>query len=233
MTRASRPRKGRGKKESPASLRARASAILKILRGEFSRPETALGHENAYQLLVATILSAQCTDERVNKVTGVLFRTYRSAADFAAAVPAELEEAIRSTGFYRMKAKNIIACSRALVENHGGIVPERMEDLVQLAGVGRKTANVVLGQAFGIASGVVVDTHVHRLSQRLGLSAAETAEKIEEELMEVFPKKDWIDVGMVLILHGRRTCKARKPDCPSCPIRGRCPSADSFLSAPR
>jgi endonuclease-3 len=138
-----------------------------------------------------------------------------------------LESDIRSTGFFRMKAKNIIACSQALVEHHGGIVPSTMEEMVQLPGVGRKTANVVLGQAFGIASGVVVDTHVHRLAQRLGLTAQKTPEKIEVDLMESFPRKDWIDVGSILILHGRRTCNARSPKCFECSISELCPSAGS------
>ena len=130
-----------------------------------------------------------------------------------------------------MKAKNIIACSKGLLERHGGVVPDRMEDLVQLAGVGRKTANVVLGQAFGITSGVVVDTHVHRLSRRLGFTGADTPEKIEQDLMALVPRKDWIDIGSMLILHGRRTCKARTPDCPACPVRDLCPSADTFPRA--
>lgn len=207
-------------------LQARAKVILTRLRKEFPQPKTALLHENPFQLLIATILSAQCTDERVNIVTRDLFKKYTSPKHFAKADQTELEQDIRSTGFYRMKAKNVIACSKALVEKHGGKVPARMEDLVQLPGVGRKTANVVLGQAFGISSGVVVDTHVHRLSQRLEFTKADTPEKIEQDLIELFPQKDWIDVGTVLILHGRKTCKARKPMCGECVLNDVCPSSE-------
>lgn len=215
--------------ESPALLRDRALKILRILRREFPRPKTALLHQNPFQLLIATILSAQCTDERVNMVTPGLFAKYPGPGDFAVLSQPELEREIRSTGFFRMKAKNIIACSTALMDRHKGSVPDRIDDLVELPGVGRKTANVVLGQAFGISSGIVVDTHVHRLSQRLGLTRADTAEQIEQDLMGLYPKKDWIDVGSVLILHGRRTCNARKPKCPQCPVRDHCPSAELFL----
>jgi endonuclease-3 len=162
-------------------------------------------------------------------VTKELYQKYRTAREFAAANQTQLEREIRSTGFYRMKAKSIIACSKALVERYEGEVPRDMEALVQLPGVGRKTANVVLGQAFGIASGVVVDTHVHRLAQRMGLSAATTPEKIEADLTALFPRKHWVDVGSVLILHGRATCSARKPKCADCVIGDLCPSAHSFL----
>ena len=203
----------------------RALSVLRTLRKEFPSAHTALRHDNAYQLLIATILSAQCTDERVNMVTKDLFLNHPRAADMAAVPQARLEAEIRSTGFYRMKAKNVIGCSKALVERFGGEVPRNMEDLVSLPGVGRKTANVVLGQAFGVISGVVVDTHVHRLARRLEFTSEETPEKIEEDLMELFPKKDWISVGTVLILHGRKTCKARKPDCPSCAVNDRWPSS--------
>jgi endonuclease-3 len=203
--------------------------ILRLLRKEFPGATTALLHDDAFQLLVATILSAQCTDERVNMVTPGLFKKYPTAKHLASADQSELEQEIRSTGFYKMKAKNIIACSKALVEKHNGVVPQTVDELVQLPGVGRKTANVVLGQAYGISSGIVVDTHVHRLSQRLGLSSADTAEKIEEDLLKIFPRSSWIDVGSVLILHGRKTCNARKPNCPECTLRDLCPSADAFL----
>jgi endonuclease-3 len=172
---------------------------------------------------VATILSAQCTDERVNIVTPILFDRYKNPSDFATADPAELEGIIRSTGFFRMKTKNIIACSRNLEERFGGVVPPRMEDLVTLPGVGRKTANVVLGQAFGIASGVVVDTHVYRLALRMGFSKEKTPEKIEVDLMEAFPRSRWIEISSSLILHGRRTCPARKPKCDICPVADFCP----------
>jgi endonuclease-3 len=213
------------KKESPDDRQARAKRILSVLRKRFPQPKTALLHKSPFQLLVSTILSAQCTDERVNMVTPVLFAGYATPRDFARADQADVEVIIRSTGFFRMKAKNIIACSAALVERFGGEVPSRIEDLVTLPGVGRKTANVVLGQAFGIASGVVVDTHVHRLSRRLGFTGQNTPEKIELDLMEMFPKKDWIDLASILILHGRATCNARKPRCAECAVREECPSA--------
>jgi len=208
---------------------SRAQQIFKVLKKEFPLPITALHHENAFQLLIATILSAQCTDERVNMVTKELFKKYRNAKALAAANPAELEQEIRSTGFYKMKTKSIMGCSTTLMERFAGEVPNKMEDLVTLPGVGRKTANVVLGQVFGIASGVVVDTHVHRLSQRLGFTDADTAESIEEDLMALFPKKQWIELGTVLILHGRKTCNARSPKCAECVGRELCPSAEIFL----
>ncbi len=206
-----------------------ALQILRRLLRRFPQPKTALLHENAFQLLISTILSAQCTDERVNMVTPGLFRRYGSAADFAGANQAELEQQIRSTGFYRMKARNIIACSKALVERHAGTVPCTMEDLVRLPGVGRKTANVVLGQAFGITRGVVVDTHVHRLARRMGFSSSNTPEQVETDLMALFPRRRWVDLGSVLILHGRATCAARKPKCADCVVGDLCPSAESFL----
>ncbi len=215
--------------ESPDETKSRALKILHLLRKEFPRPKTALLHENPFQLLIATILSAQCTDERVNIVTKELFRKYRSPSDFAGANVTELENDIKSTGFFRMKTRNIIACSKALLELHDGKVPDAMQDLVKLPGVGRKTANVVLGQAFGISSGIVVDTHVHRLAQRLGFTSEDTAEKIEEDLMKVFPKRYWIEVGSIVILHGRKTCSARKPNCPGCVVNGLCPSAHLFM----
>jgi len=162
-------------------------------------------------------------------VTGDLFRKYPTPKHFAEANQAELEQDIRPTGFFRMKTKSIIGSSKALVEKYGGRVPKEIEDLVQLPGVGRKTANVVLGQAYGIISGVVVDTHVSRLSQRLGFTNADDPEKIEQDLMQIFQKKDWIAVGSVLILHGRRTCHARYPKCPECSVNGLCPSADLFV----
>jgi endonuclease-3 len=224
--------KGEGSKrtalETPEAMKARAAMILGILRREFPDAVTALRHENPFQLLIATILSAQCTDERVNMVTPGLFAAYPGPAEFARASQPDIETIIRSTGFFRNKAKSILACSAALMERHGGHVPDRIEELVTLPGVGRKTANVVLGQAFGIASGVVVDTHVQRLAGRLGFSTQNTPEKIEADLMEVFPASDWIDLSSVLILHGRRWCNARRPQCAGCPVRALCPSADSF-----
>ena len=215
--------------ESEQEKAARGRKVLEALRKEFPEARTALLHQNPFQLLIATILSAQCTDERVNMVTPGLFAKYPTAREFAVLDQAVLEQEIRSTGFFRMKAKNIIGCSRALVERHNGIVPDSLEALVQVPGVGRKTANVVLGQAFGITSGVVVDTHVHRLSQRLGFSAANTPEVIEQDLMQLFREEDWIDLGSILILHGRRTCNARKPLCMRCPVVSLCPSAEIFL----
>lgn len=215
---------------SDKAKKARAAKILLRLKKQFPSPKTALLHKDAFQLLIATILSAQCTDERVNIVTKGLFRKYHGPKDFVAANVAELEQDIRSTGFFRMKAKNIMGCSKALVENFGGRIPKTIDGLVTLAGVGRKTANVVLGQAYGIVSGVVVDTHVHRLSRRMGLSVADTAETIEQDLMDLFPRKDWINVGTVMMLHGRRTCNARKPKCVECIVNDLCPSAEIFMA---
>ncbi len=222
------PRRASTAPETLEAKQARAAGILAILRKEFPGAVTALRHGNPFQLLIATILSAQCTDERVNMVTPGLFAAYPGPAEFARADRAAIEEIIRSTGFFRNKTKSILACSSALLERHGGHVPDRMEDLVTLPGVGRKTANVVLGQAFGIASGVVVDTHVQRLAGRLGFSARNTPEKIEADLTDVFPPSDWIEVSSILILHGRKWCNARRPLCVDCPVRSLCPSADSF-----
>ena len=227
-----RPKRGR-KSETPAKRCGRAAKILARLRKDFPKPKTALYHDNAFQLLVATILSAQCTDERVNMVTKDLFKKYPSPKHFAEANQAELEQDIRSTGFYRMKTKSIIGCSKALVKKYAGRVPKEIDDLVQLPGVGRKTANVVLGQAYGIISGVVVDTHVRRLAQRLGFTTGDDPETIEQDLMRIFQRKSWIDVGSVLILHGRRTCHARNPKCLECSLNDLCPSAELFLRRAR
>jgi endonuclease III len=224
-----RTKKSQPKREELSEKRRRAQKVLRRLRKEFPASGTALSHEDPFQLLVATILSAQCTDERVNMVTPGLFARYPDAVAFVLADPKALEAEIRSTGFFRMKAKNIMGCSKALVERHGGVVPSTLEELVQLPGVGRKTANVVLAHAFGTAAGVVVDTHVHRLSQRLGFSDKRTPEKIEVDLMNVFPKADWMDVGSILVFHGRKTCRALKPDCPGCRLAGVCPSAEVIL----
>ena len=204
---------------------ARAESIIRRLKKEFPESATALHHDSALELLIATILSAQCTDERVNKVTVPLFKKYRSAADFAGADRSILEQEIKSTGFFRAKANSIIRCSQMLVEKHNGAVPQTIDELTQLAGVGRKTANVVLGNHFGLVSGIVVDTHVKRLSGRLGLTKQTDPEKIEADLMALLPKKYWIDTGNLLILHGRKTCDARKPKCPSCVVKDLCPSA--------
>jgi endonuclease-3 len=211
--------------ESLQQRKTRAATIIRRLSASYPDARTALIHGTPLQLLVATILSAQCTDERVNKVTPVLFRRYRTAAEFASAARAELESIIRSTGFFRAKANHIIRCCQEIVSLHGGNVPASMEELVALPGVGRKTANVVLGNAFGKAAGVVVDTHVKRISGLLKLSAAGTPEKIEADLMKIVPVKDWILLPHLLILHGRKVCKARKPQCGGCVVSGLCPSA--------
>jgi endonuclease-3 len=185
-----------------------------------------LDHRDAYQLLVATILSAQSTDKRVNMVTPELFRRYPTPADLAAADPAEVEQLIHSTGFFRNKTKSIIGMARKVVAEHGGEIPRTLDELVALPGVARKTANVVLGVAFGIASGVVVDTHVKRLAKLLGLTRESDPVKIERDLMEQLPQDRWIDVSHQLIWHGRRICHARRPDCPHCPLAPVCPSAE-------
>jgi endonuclease-3 len=216
------------KRESQEQLKKRALKIVSIVRKLFPEATTALRHENPLQLLIATILSAQCTDARVNVVTPFLFAKYRSANDFANADRVELEQEIRSTGFYRNKARNIIACCQEIVRKHSGKVPSTMEELLELPGVGRKTANCVLGGAYGIDSGVVVDTHVARLSQRLGLTKEKAPEKIEADLVKIIPKKYWYDFSNMLIFHGRETCTARKPNCPECKLHSLCPSAKKF-----
>jgi endonuclease-3 len=213
----------------PASRRAppaeRIGPILAGLRQAHPDAACALVHVDPLQLLVATILSAQCTDERVNMVTPALFARYPDAAAFAAADRTELEELIRSTGFYRQKARFIQEACQAIVARYGGEVPDRMDDLLTLPGVARKTANVVLGVGFGIADGIVVDTHVKRLSNRLGLTSHGDPDKIERDLMALVAREDWIDLGHLLIFHGRRTCIARKPDCGGCLINPWCPSS--------
>jgi len=185
-----------------------------------------LRHSKPLELLIATILSAQCTDKRVNIVTKELFKNYRSVTDYANAPLAKLEQAIKTTGFFRNKAKNIRNCCRKLIECHGGKVPQTMEELTQLDGVGRKTANVVLGNAFGINVGVVVDTHVARLSHRFGLTKQTSPDKIERDLMSLVPQKQWALFSHWLIWHGRRRCNARKPDCSHCEIKKLCPRVD-------
>jgi len=203
-------------------LKARADKIRKILRDIYPEVKTQLFHQNPFQLLVATILSAQCTDKQVNQVTPVLFKHFKTPADFAAAPLKSIEKLIRPTGFFHNKAKNIKNCSKALLERHSGQVPQTLSELVKLPGVGRKTANVVLGAAFGI-SGVVVDTHVARISGRLGLTENKDPVKIEFDLMEIVPKRAWNDFSLQLIFFGRKTCMARKPKCPSCPLNKLCP----------
>jgi endonuclease-3 len=212
-------------RESTKAKLARIKKIISSLQKTYPDAHSELNHSNPLELLVATILSAQCTDKRVNVVTAGLFKKYRTAADYAKADPAELERDIKTTGFFRNKAKNIQACCRKLVERHGGQVPQSMEELTQLDGVGRKTANVVLGNAFGAQAGIVVDTHVTRLSQRLGWSRQKEPEKIERELMKFVPQRLWTLFSHWLIWHGRRRCYARSPDCPNCEIKKLCPSA--------
>jgi endonuclease III len=209
----------------------RVKAILPLLKKAYPGAKCSLDYRTPLQLLVATILSAQCTDERVNKVTPALFAKYKSAADFAAAPEGELEKDIQSTGFYKNKAKSIRAMAAALVEKYKGEVPRTMEELVGLAGVGRKTANVVLGNAFGISVGVVVDTHVARLSERLGLTEQANPEKIERDLMEIVPQADWTLWAHLLIYHGRAVCKARQPECGKCVIFKYCPTGPVMLAA--
>lgn len=210
-------------RESSVSKAARVQNIIETLRKTYPHAHCELVYSSPLQLLIATILSAQCTDKRVNMVTPALFQRFPVARDFADAKPAEIEELIKSTGFYRNKAKNIQGCCRKLVERHGGEVPRTMEELHALDGVGRKTANVVLGNAFGINVGVVVDTHVSRLSQRLGLTSETAPEKIEPALMKLVPREQWALLSHWLIWHGRRRCFARKPDCAHCELASLCP----------
>ncbi|HVF91040.1 MAG TPA: endonuclease III, partial [Blastocatellia bacterium] len=208
----------------------RTRKIIRLLRKQYPEAHCSLNHSSPLELLIATILSAQCTDERVNIVTSDLFRKYRSAPDYLNAPLEELEQDIRSTGFFHNKAKSIQGTCRMIIERFEGRVPDRFEDLLGLPGVARKTANVVMGNAFGVASGVVVDTHVSRLSQRLGLSGHENPEKIERDLIELVPKKDWVDFSHLLIYHGRNVCKARLPQCSECVLERLCPS--SLLKTP-
>ncbi len=218
--------------ESAAARRARARKIVGLLERAYPEATIALRFETPLQLLVATILAAQCTDERVNQVTPALFRTYRSAVDFARAAPATLEDEIRSTGFFRAKARSIIGMARALLERHGGEVPRTLEELTALPGVGRKTANVVLGNAFGIP-GIAVDTHVFRVSQRLGLAKAAGPDRVEAQLAEVVPRPQWTRFCHLLQAHGRRVCVARTPACPTCPVRALCPWPGKTAAARR
>lgn len=211
----------------------RAAAILQKLRSTYPDAHCELNHHGAFQLLAATILSAQCTDVRVNMVTPALFKKYPDAESLAAARQEDLEELVRSTGFFRSKAKSLRTAAAALVAEHGGQVPRDLDALTKLPGVGRKTANVVLGNAYGIEAGVVVDTHVARLSKRLGLTKQTDPVKIERDLMKAVPRDAWTLWSHLLIWHGRRRCTARKPDCPNCEVRGLCPSADSQTKTAR
>ncbi len=212
-------------KATQSELQERVKPIIRALKKQYPVVKTALNHSNPLELLIATILSAQCTDERVNIVTATLFRKYQRCEDFIAVSQNELEKDINSVNFFRNKSRAIQGACRAILEKHGGQVPATLEDLTRLPGVGRKTANVVLGSAFGIPSGVVVDTHVARLSERLGLTRHKQPEKIEVDLIEILPKKEWIDFSHRLIQHGRQICKARKPDCPNCVLEKYCPSS--------
>lgn len=235
--------KARGKKKKGAGRSAAKRAglrgadprrVRKILEGldrAYPNATCALRHENAFQLLVATILSAQCTDARVNQVTPGLFRKYSAPADFAHADPRELEQDIRSTGFYRNKTKSLIGASQMIANEFAGAVPRTMEEMLKLPGVARKTANVVLGTAFGIAAGVVVDTHVQRVAGRLDLSKHTDPKKIEQDLMKVLPRDRWISFAHQLILHGRGPCRARRPSCAECAIEPLCYSKDKTYSS--
>lgn len=223
MPRAAAAPSSQSKKNAAAS--SMAGELLKRLPAIYPDAHCELDHSNPLELLVATILSAQCTDKRVNIVTKDLFQRCRTAADYAAIPQEELEALVRSTGFYRNKAKNIRAMGAALIAKHGGEVPSTLEALAALPGAGRKTANVVLGNAFQKNEGVVVDTHVGRLSQRLGLTTFSDPVRIEQDLIKLFPRDSWTLLSHWLIFHGRRRCPARKPDCPNCELRDICPSA--------
>ncbi|MFC1666444.1 endonuclease III [Candidatus Omnitrophota bacterium] len=206
----------------------RVTEIIKILRKQYHKSRTTLYYKTPFQILIATILSAQCTDERVNKITPSLFKKYKTMHDFARAKQSVLEQEIRSTGFYRNKSKNIIATSKKMIEGFNGKVPNAMEELVSLPGVARKTANIVLSSGFKKAEGIAVDTHVKRLSIRLGLTRQNNPNKIERDLMKMVAKKDWVDFNYMLVDHGRKICNARKPLCGRCPIAKLCPSLNKI-----
>jgi endonuclease-3 len=214
--------------EAIPDKKRRVRRVIATLKKEYADARCSLDHTSPLELLIATILSAQCTDERVNIVTADLFRKYRTWEDYAVAPASELERDIHSTGFFRNKAKSIQGACRMIGERYGGRVPRSMDELLELPGVARKTANVVLGNAFGIASGVVVDTHVARLSERLGFSAERVPERIERDLASLVPESDWINFPHLLIAHGRKVCKARTPLCGECPVAKLCPSAFKF-----
>ena len=215
------------KRESLEALKTRTREVIRRLKRAYPGAKCSLNHTNPFELLIATILSAQCTDDRVNIVTADLFRKYRKPEDYLNVSPRELEKDIQSTGFFRNKTKSIQGTSKLLSEQYGGEVPQTMDELLELPGVARKTANVVLGNAFDIHAGVVVDTHVTRLSHRLALTQQKTAEKIEQDLIPIVPKKDWVIFPHLMIYHGRKICKARNPLCNECVIEKQCPS--SFL----
>jgi endonuclease-3 len=208
-----------------AAQRANAERVRAVLEAAYPEAKCALDHVDAWQLLVATVLSAQCTDARVNLVTPALFRALPTPLAMSQAPSEVLEDLIRSTGFYRNKAKSLSGAAKRVTEAFGGRVPEAMDDLLTIPGIGRKTANVVRGVAYGLADGVVVDTHVFRISRLLGWTKAKDPEKVERDLMALFPKEHWIDLGHLLITHGRRICIARRPKCPECPVSRLCPSS--------
>ncbi len=213
-------------RESAEDKRARTARIIELLRRTYPGAHCELNFTTPLELLVATILSAQCTDKRVNIVTAELFKTFRTARDYAEAPLADIEHAVKTTGFFRNKAKNIQACCRKLLERHAGEVPRTMDELTQLDGVGRKTANVVLGNVFNLNVGVVVDTHVGRLSTRLGLTRETNPEKVEQDLMKLVPREQWALFSHWLIWHGRRRCMARNPNCSACELRDLCPTGE-------
>jgi endonuclease-3 len=220
---AKRPSRGLASRRAPAARRA--PEIFARLRARYPDAHCALDFQNPFQLLVATILSAQCTDKRVNMVTPALFRRYATPADLAVAKPEELEEMIKSTGFFRNKARSLVGMASAIAERHGGVVPSEMQQLVDLPGVGRKTANVILGNAFERNEGIVVDTHVTRVSQRLALTTNTDAVKIEQDLIPLFPREQWTLLAHLFIEHGRQICVARTPKCAECPLSDLCPSS--------
>ena len=243
MNRNTRPQKGQtsglarptaaDRRESASARSSRAKTLVQRLREAYPDAHCSLDFASPFQLVIATILSAQCTDKRVNMVTPELFRRWPDAAALAGAKQRDLEAVIRSTGFFRAKAKSLLGCARALVDRHGGEVPRTIEELVRLPGVGRKTANVVLGTAFGIASGVVVDTHVGRISRRLGLTRAADAVRAERDLVRVVPRENWIQFSHWLIEHGRGVCSARRPVCDDCSLLDLCPRVSVKLPGSR
>jgi endonuclease III len=217
---------GQARRESGRARRERVAEIIARLHREDPNPRIALDFQTPLQLLVATVLAAQSTDVQINKVTPALFQRYPTARDYAGADLAELEEFVKSTGFFRNKARALKNLGQALLAGHDGEVPARMDALVELPGVGRKTANVILGNAFGLTEGIVVDTHVHRLSRRLGLTEEDDPVKIELDLTAIVPREEWTLFSLLLIDHGRQTCKARRPECGRCPVADLCPSAE-------
>src|SRR5437868_3003054 len=230
LAKSPKPSLRKSKVEENPTSRARVAELLKRLDATYPAAVCALHHNSAWELLVATILSAQCTDERVNLVTPVIFKKYPTVKHFAALHPEELEPDIHSTGFFRNKSKSVVVAARRIVEEFNGTVPPEMDQLLSLPGVARKTANVVLGSWFKKAEGVVVDTHVYRLSRRLELTPSDTPQKIEQDLMRIIPREKWIDFSHQLIWHGRRICVARKPRCVECPLENICHAADKSWS---